>query len=122
MKTIYFSVLLALTVSSVFSQTKSVFASHKNVSPTLFNEDKVNTLTYSSLEMLGKTSWNDYPDAASINLLPKNFNWHKDARKIESYKYWYRNSLKQDLCGRDLPADVHAEVIQNTYSRSLLER
>lgn len=123
MKTTVVSFLLLLFISDAFSQTKPIFSTLKNqVNPTLFNKDETITPVFYTIEMLGKTTWNDAPNAQTINLNPKNFSWHKDAKKLESYRDTYINSHNQDVCGRDLPIDVHSELIQSIYSKDILFR
>lgn len=56
---------------------------------------------------------------SQIEVLPKKYNWSKELRKIESYKELMLNARRQDLCGRDLPIDVHYEVTQQIYLRNL---
>ncbi len=118
MKTTYFSFLSFLLFSVTFSQTKSTFGYNNSVTPTLFDVDKNDSLAIFSIEMLGKTTWEDYPNAYSINLMPKNFSWSTDARRIESYKNMALNQGRQDVCGRDIPIDVHLLTIQGAYSKS----
>lgn len=123
MKTTYFSFLLSMLFSVAFSQTKPTFRYYNgSVTPTLFNVNKTEAIVVFSIEMLGKTTWEDYPNAYTINLLPKNFNWYRDAKRIESYKNMAFNEGKQDINGRDLPKDVHLEVIQGVYSKSSMYR
>lgn len=121
MKTTTFSIFLLLFISAGFSQTKPIFSNLKNkVNPTLFNKDETVTHLFYTIEMLGKTTWEDYPNANTINLKPKNFSWHKDAKMVESYRNWFINSPKQDICGRDLQIDVNSELIQSIYSKNII--
>ncbi len=123
MKTTNFSFLLLLFFSGAFSQTKPTFSDFKaNINPTLFDKDKDATNVFYIIEMLGKTKWEDYPNAYTINLKPKYFSWYKDSKRIESYRNWFINSTKQDICGRDLPTDVNSEVIQSIYSKNIIYR
>lgn len=119
MKSAYFTFILVLIFSSATSQIKSPFISFKNtLATTLFTTKKLDTVAVYSIQLLGKTSWKSYLDTDKINLLPKNFNWSKDMRRIENYKNMALNLRQQDICGRDLPADVHAEVVQKVYIRN----
>ena len=123
MKTTYFTFLLLLFFSGAFSQTKPTFSDFKTkVNRSLFDKDNPATNVFYTFEMLGKTTWEDYPNAYTINLKPKHFSWYKDAKKLESYKNWFINNPKQDVCGRELPADVHSEVVQRIYSKNLFYR
>ncbi len=119
MKTTYFSFLFLLLFSVAFSQAKPTFGFYNSsITPSLFDVDKTNTMVVFSIETLGKTVWEDYPNAYSINLLPKNFNWCTDVRRIESYKNMAWNQGKQDMNGQDFPIDVHMQAIQGVYSKS----
>ncbi|MES2747692.1 MAG: hypothetical protein V4648_04905 [Bacteroidota bacterium] len=123
MKTTTFSFLLLLFISGAFSQTKPTFGDFKtNVIPTLFDEEKSATKVFYTIEWLGKTTWEDHPNANTINLNPKNFSWYKDAKFLESYKYWFINGPKQDICGRDLPTDINSELTQKIYSKDIIYR
>lgn len=116
MKTAYLS-FFVLFFSVAFSQTQpSSGGQVTQVTPTLFDE-KSNPISVYTIEMLGKTSWDNYPNAYTINLMPKNFNWKWDARKIESYKNMY-SLPKYDGSGREIPKDVHSDVIQKAYFKS----
>jgi hypothetical protein len=123
MKTTYFTFLLLLFFSGTFSQIKPTFSDFEtNLTPSLFDKDKTEANVFYTIEMLGKTTWEDHPNANTINLKPKQFSWYKDAKQLESYKNWFINNPKQDLCGRDLPPDVHSEVVQSIYSKNLFYR
>lgn len=123
MKTITFSFLLLLFISGAFSQTKPIFSTlKKEVSPTLFTKDGTTTPDLSTIEMLGKMTWNDAPNAQTINLNPKNFSWHKDARRLERYRETYISSQNQNVCGPDIPIDFNKQLIQSIYSKDILFR
>lgn len=123
MKTITFSLLLLLFISVAFSQKKPIFSTlKKEVSPTLFNKNETSNLAFYAISMLGKTTWDNHPNAQTINLNPKNFSWHKDARKLERYRDTYINSQNQNVCGPDIPIDIHKQLIQSTYSKDIMHR
>jgi len=123
MKTTYFFLLGLLFFSEAIAQTKPAYSNFKtNVTAALFGKHSPATNVFYTIEMLGKTKWEDYPNANTINLTPKNFNWYMDSKKLESYRNWFVNSAKQDLCGRDFPADVNSELIQSIYSKSIIYR
>ena len=121
MKTITFSFLLLLFISGALSQTKPIFSTlKKEVSPTLFNKDGTTTPVLYTFEMLGKTTWDDYPNTQTINLNPKNFSWHKDARRLERYRDTYINGQNQNGCGPDIPIDFNKQLIQTAYSKEIM--
>ena len=123
MNTTTFSLLLLLFISSAFSQTKSNFSSLKNeVSPSLFNKEETTTKVFYTIQILGKITWNDAPNAQTINLNPKNFSWHKDARQLERYRDTYINGQNQNACGPDVPLDIHKQLIQSAYSKDIMHR
>lgn len=123
MRTTYFTFILVLLFSVAFGQTKSV--KHQfitKVSPSLFDENKTDKIAVYSLNTLGKTAWENHLNSDKINLSPKNFNWFSDMQNIESYKKRVLNFRQQDNLGRDMPIDVHSEVIQKSYIRSLSDQ
>jgi hypothetical protein len=123
MKTTYFTFILVLLFSVAFGQTKPV--NHQfvtKVSPSLFDENKTDKMAVYSLNSLGKTAWENHLNTEKINLSPKNFNWFSDMQNIESYKKRVLNFRQQDNLGRDMPIDVHSEVIQKSYIRSLSDQ
>ena len=124
MKTTYFTFILVMLFSVAFGQTKSTNNNFKtNFSETLFDINKTDTIKLYNIQMLGKTAWNDSFNKEKINLSPKNFSWYTDAKRIESVKSMISNFQRQDICGRDLPIiDIHSEVIQNVYFKSLYNR
>ncbi|HOD10339.1 MAG TPA: hypothetical protein PKH91_06315 [Flavobacterium sp.] len=123
MKSTYFSLVLIMVFSVAFSQKKSATFDFKdNVSLTLFDTDTTDVVEVYSIQKLGKTAWNDSFDKDKINLSPKKFNWYTDSQRIESLKSMVSNVQRQDICGRDLPIDVHSEVIQNVYFKSMYDR
>jgi hypothetical protein len=109
-------IFLIGTVLLGFSQTKSIFKSPKHtISETLYTVTQTDTIVISSIEMLGKTRFENLPDAYKINLLPQDYSWTRDVSRAESLKNMALESRKQDCNGRDLPTDVHQEVIQKVY-------
>ena len=119
----YFTFVLVVLVSIAFGQTKPTHNNFKaKVSTSLFDEEKTNKITIYSLNTLGKTAWENHLNSDKINLSPKNFNWFSDMQNIESYKKRVLNFRQQDNLGRDMPIDVHSEVIQKTYIRSLSDQ
>ena len=120
MKTSYFSIALLMIFSFSFSQNKTTFFTFKeNIAPTIFNTQSNPSVEVLSLQMLGKSAWEYNFDKDKINLTPKYFSWDTDSRRIESTKNMISNVQRLDLCGRDLPIDIHSEVIQKVYLRSL---
>lgn len=120
MKTSYFSIALLMIFSLSFSQNKTTYFTFKeNIAPTIFNTQFNPSVEVLSLQMLGKSAWEYNFDKDKINLTPKYFSWDTDSRRIESTKNMISNVQRQDLCGRDLPIDIHSEVIQKVYLRSL---
>ena len=120
MKTTFFSSVLVMLFSVAIGQTNSTNYNFKsNISEKLFDKDKTEVFEIYSLQMLGKTAWKEYLDTDKINLTPKKFNWYFDIRNIESFKNMALNVRKQDFCGRDLPIDIHTEVTQNIYLKSI---
>ncbi len=124
MKTTYFTFILVMLFSVAFGQTMSNNNNFKtNFSETLFDINKTDTIKLYTIQILGKTAWNDSFNKEKINLSPKNFSWYTDAKRIESDKSMVSNVQRQDICGRDLPIiDIHSEVIQNVYFKSLYNR
>lgn len=116
------SVLIMGCLASFYTcsaQTTLFSANGNPVSPSLTTKS-TNTFQIISLEMLGKT--NNFPTISeSLNggILPRNFNWTRDQRRIESYKQLASGYQKQDVCGRDLPtADIGRELAQQLYYKS----
>lgn len=125
MKTSYFSFALLMTFSVTFSQNKATpFESQETtISLTLFDTNTTEADQINSLQTLGKTVWSNSFDTAKINLFPKEFNWYTDSKRIKSIKEMISTVQRQDICGRDLPTiDIHSEVIQNVYFKSLYNR
>lgn len=124
MKTTYFTFILGVLFSVAFGQTKSTNYNFKNnISETLFDTDTTKVIDVYSLQKLGKTAWNDSFDKEKINLSPKKFSWYTDSKRIESLKDMISNIPRQDICGRDVPVtDIHSEVIQNVYFKSMYDR
>ncbi len=123
MKTKYLAFVLVLLVSAAFGQTQPVNTNFlTKVSPSLFDENKTDKITLYSLNTLGKRAWENHLNSEKINLSPKNFNWFSDMQNIESYKKRVLNFRQQDNLGRDMPIDVHSEVIQKSYIRSLSDQ
>ena len=119
----YFTFVLVVLVSIAFGQTKPTHNNFKaKVLTSLFDEEKTNKITIYSLNTLGKTAWENHLNSEKINLSPKNFNWFSDMQNIESYKKRVLNFQPQDNFGRDMPIDVHSEVIKRTYIRSLSDQ
>lgn len=122
-KNIFTLVFLAGTVILGFSQTKSTFKSSKgNIPQTLFTSTKTDTIVIPSIEMLGKLELENLPNAYKINLLPQDYSWTKDVSRAESLKDMASELRKQDCNGRDLPTNVHQEVIQKVYLIKPTER
>lgn len=123
MKTKYLTFVLVLLVSAAFGQTQPVNTNFSTkVSSSLFDESKTDKITVYSLNTLGKTAWENHLNSDKINLSPKDFNWFSDMQNIESYKKRVLNFRQQDNLGRDMPIDVHSEVIQKSYIRSLSDQ
>jgi hypothetical protein len=123
MKTKYLAFVLVLLVSNAFGQTKPINNNYTiKVSPYLFDKKKTDKITVYSLNSIGKTAWENHLNSDKINLSPKNFNWFSDMQNIESYKKRVLNFRQQDNLGRDMPIDVHSEVIQKSYIRSLSDQ
>lgn len=124
MKTSYFSFALLMTFSVAFSQNKATsFNSKETISLTLFDTKTTEAVEINSLQTLGKTVWSNSFDTAKINLIPKEFNWYTDSKRIKSIKEMISTVQRQDNCGRDLPViDIHSEVIQNVYFKSFYNR
>lgn len=115
-KNIFTLVILAITVLSAFSQTKSTFKIPKeHITETLFTPTQTDTIVISSIEMLGKTEFEILPNAYKVNLLPRKYSWTKDVSRAESLKEMTLELRKQDCNGRDLPTNIHHEVIQRVY-------
>lgn len=123
MKTKYLTFVLVLLVSTSFCQIQPVNTNFSTkVSSSLFDESKTDKITVYSLNTLGKTAWENHLNSDKINLSPKDFNWFSDMQNIESYKKRVLNFRQQDNLGRDMPIDVHSEVIQKSYIRSLSDQ
>ena len=123
MKTKYLTFVLVLLVSTSFCQIQPVNTNFSTkVSSSLFDESNTDKITVYSLSTLGKTAWENHLNSDKINLSPKNFNWFSDMQNIESYKKRVLNFRQQDNLGRDMPIDVHSEVIQKSYIRSLSDQ
>ncbi|MDI1317643.1 hypothetical protein [Flavobacterium sp.] len=122
-KNIFTAFFLAGTVMLGFSQTKSTFKRAKdNIPETLFTPTQTDTIVVSSIEMLGKLEYENFPDAYKINLLPQNYSWTNDASRAERLKDMASELRRQDCNGRDLPTNVHQEVIQKVYLIKPTER
>lgn len=124
MKQSYFTFILLMLFAVAFGQSKPTNYNFQNtVSETLFDANNTEVVEIYSLQTLGKTAWQNHLDTTTISKLPKDFNWYTDSHRIESIKNMVSTVQKQDLCGRDLPPiDLHAEVIQNVYIKSLYVR
>ena len=123
MKTKYLTFVLVLLVSTSFGQIQPVNTNFSTkVSSSLFDESNTDKITIYSLNTLGKTAWENHLNSDKINLSPKDFNWFSDMQSIESYKKRVLNFRQQDNLGRDMPIDVHSEVIQRSYIRSLSDQ
>ena len=124
MKTTTFFTFVFFTLFSVaFGQDKTTSFSFKSTVPsTLFVTTKTDLVPILIIDRQNISLWNNHNNNYKLDLLPKNYNWSADIRKLESYKEMILNARRQDLCGRDLPADVHYEVTQQVYLRSLSDR
>jgi hypothetical protein len=121
MKT-YFALILFLFTSLGFSQYQPIsFSSKFKIIPsTLFDTySNKDAIKVNRLGMLYKMSQTDVLDINNVSLFPKNYSWSSDIRKIENFKIMALNIRQQDLCGRDLPIDIHSEVIQNVSLKSI---
>lgn len=121
MKTTYFSFVLLMIFSVAFCQTKPTI-NNSNTYTSLLDTNQTDSIKVYTMLMLGKTAWEDHFNKDKINLTPKNFNWFSDKQRIESIKNMALNIRQQDFCGRDLPVDINTMLIQQVYSRSLLDR
>ena len=109
--------------SVAFGQNRSTIFSFKSTVPvTLFESTKTDLAPILIVDKQNKLFWHNQSYSYKVNPLPKNFNWSADIRKLESYKELILNARRQDLCGRDLPVDVHYEVTQQVYFRILSDR
>lgn len=104
-----------------FCQHKSFMFGAKlhTFSPTLFQQKNTDSIKVISIETLGKLAAKDFFDSRKVNLSPKNYNWNLEMRRAESFKSMSLNIRQQDFCGRDLPLDIHSEVIQNIYMKRI---
>lgn len=121
MKTTSFFIFLLFTLCSVThgQDMNTTFSFKSTVSETFFTTPKKDVTSILIVDKPNKTILNQYSNNLKINLFPQNYSWSKDLRKLESYKELILNARRQDLCGRDLPADVHYEVTQQVYLRNL---
>lgn len=115
MKTTYLSLILVMSFTVALGQTKP----QSNSIPAVNTLKKTNLY---SLQKFGKLAWQDKFSTEQINLSPKNFNWYTDMKRIESIKIMALNIRQQDFCGRDLPIDIHTQLIQSVYSRNLFDQ
>ena len=117
-----FALILFLFTSLGFSQFQPItFGSRLNTIPsTLFdNYSNKNTNKVIRLGMLDKMSQTDVLVINTISLVPKNYSWSSDIRRIQDFKAMALNIRQQDLCGRDLLFDIHSEVIQNVNLKNM---
>jgi hypothetical protein len=122
MKASYFSLVLVMTFSICFSQSKPANYNFKNNLPsTLFVTTKIDSVKVSSSTMMSKLVSNNFYTNQKVNPLPTKFNWISEINKLESYKEMIINA-RRDACGRDFPADVHYEVTQKAQLRNLSDR
>jgi hypothetical protein len=121
MRATTFLTFVFFTLFSVtFSQNKTTTFSFKSTVPaTLFESTKTDLVPILVVDKQNKLLFHNHSYSYKVNPLPKNFNWSADIRKFESYKELILNVRRQDLCGRDLPVDVHYEVTQQVYFRIL---
>jgi len=110
-----FFIFLLLGTNLGYSQIKFIFNQPKNNIPTTIFPIKSDTIVVVNFQKLNKTTLQYLPDAYKINLMPKNYSWTADVRKAESLKNMALEIRMQDLCGRDLPINIHQEVIQQVY-------
>lgn len=117
----YFAFILLMIFSLGFCQSKTVSFDSKStiISSTLFDHKEQDSIKIVTIEMLGKLPSNDFFESDNVNLLPKNYNWNLDIRRTESFKSMALNNKRQDFCGRDLPINIHTEVTQNIYLKSI---
>ncbi len=104
--------------TAVFCQTKSLFIKPSEHIPKNLFEFKANSTTTATIYRFGTITLNNLPNAYNTNLLPQAYNWTADLRKAESIENMLREIPLQDNCGRDLPINIHQEVIQRVYFRT----
>lgn len=123
MKATYLSLILVLMFSIAFCQTKPININSKpNLTNSFSTIDTTKLTDEYSLKKLAKLALQDKFYTDNINLLPKNFSWYADMKRIESIKNMAFNIRQQDFRGRDLPIDVNTQLIQKIYSRSLFDQ
>lgn len=121
--TIFLTFVFFMLFSVTFGQNKTTTFSFKStVQETLFESSKTDLVPVLIVNNQNNLFWHNQSYSYKVNPLPKNFNWRADIRKLESYKELILNARRQDLCGRDLPVDVHYEVTQQIYLRILSDR
>lgn len=121
--TTFFTLVFFTFFSVAFGQDKTTSFSFKSTVPSnLFATTKTDVVPILHVKKQNRVFLQNYSNGYKLDLLPKNYNWSADILKLESYKEMILNARRQDLCGRDLPADVHYEVTQQVYLRSLSDR
>lgn len=123
MKVIPLFLIYFLTGTLVsFSQTKSSFIKPSSNIPLTLVEVKVDSTIIPSFQMLGKIVLKKFPNAYNTNVLPQSYSWTSDLRKTESLNDMLRETRLQDDNGRDLPINIHHEVIQRAYLSTHLNK
>lgn len=119
---IYVVFILLLTFSKGYCQSKSgIFSDMLNRIPTSLFETNQHRLTkVFNHQVLLKTTFTSNFNNNKVALLPKNYSWNSDIRRIESIKIMALNIRQQDFCGRDFLIDSHSEALQNLHLKSIL--
>ena len=117
----FFSGIFLLATAMGFSQEKTFNNSKNEVPATLFTTTKSDTIVVSTIAMLAKMPSETLPAGYKVNILSESFNWAKDVRNAESFKNMAMDR-KQDGSGRDMPTDLHSEVIQRVYLNTPTDR
>ncbi len=121
MKIIPLILISFLTGTAVsYSQTKSLFIKPSEKIPMTLFDVKVDSANIASIQILGKIAFKKFPNAYNTNVLPQRYSWTADLRKAESLNNMLRETRIQDDNGRDLPTNIHQEVIQRVYLSSHL--
>jgi hypothetical protein len=119
---IYVVFILLLTFSKGYCQSKSgIFSDMLNRIPTsLFETNQHRSTKVFNHQVLLKTTFTSNFNNNKVALLPKNYSWNSDIRRIESIKIMALNIRQQDFCGRDFLIDSHSEALQNLHLKSML--
>jgi len=113
--------ILLFTFSKGFCQSKSaIFSGMLNHVPTtLLETTKPASTKVFNHQVLLKTTFTSNFNNNKVTLLPKNYSWNADIRRIESIKTMALNIRQQDFCGRDFLIDSHQEAVQNLHLKSM---